>query len=115
MRNNTLMPADSTITEIYEEIFPSSLSLKSRMFIRLQKMSGGYWEQKKFNDYFQINCLAIIYFIVLILLEIRDKNPKIIKIPNEERYIIRIKIDEPAFFKKSLDSYPLSENCQFRA
>ena len=46
MRNNTLMPADSIITEIYEEIFPSSLSLKSRMFIRLQKMSGGYWEQK---------------------------------------------------------------------
>jgi hypothetical protein len=44
MRNNTLMPADSIITEIYEEIFPSSLSLKSRIFIRLQKMSGGYWE-----------------------------------------------------------------------
>jgi hypothetical protein len=44
MTANTLMAKDSTITEMYDEIFPSSLSLKSMMFIMLQNMRGGYWE-----------------------------------------------------------------------
>jgi hypothetical protein len=39
-------------------------------------MSGGNWDIKKFKDCFQINCLAINYFIVLILFEISDSIEK---------------------------------------
>jgi hypothetical protein len=83
--------------------------------IKLQKNSGGNWDNKKFKDYFQINCWEIINFNVLILLEISDSIAKNNSRPQVERYIIRRKIDEPAFFKNSLDSYPLSENSKFIA
>jgi hypothetical protein len=114
MKTNKLMAVDSTITEMYEEIFPSSLNLKSRIFKMLQKMRGGNWDKKKFKDYFQINCLIIIYFIFLILFEISDKIAKNDRKTHEERYIIRRKIEEPAFFKNYFESYPFSENSKLR-
>jgi hypothetical protein len=39
------MAKESKIIEMYEEIYPSLLSLRSSMFIRLQKMIGGYWDK----------------------------------------------------------------------
>ena len=49
----------TTLIEIIEDIwgtFYLSFNLRSRIFIKLQKNSGGYWDNKKFKDYFQINC-----------------------------------------------------------
>jgi hypothetical protein len=48
-------------------------------------MSGGNWEIKKFKDCFQINYLAIIFFIVLILFEISDRIAKNNKKIHKER------------------------------
>jgi hypothetical protein len=115
MITNKLLAVDSTITEIKEEILPSSLNLKSRIFKRLQKMRGGYWDHKKFKDYFQINYFAIIYFIFLILFEIIYSIAKNNRRTHEEINIIRRKIEEPAMFKNYFESYPFSENSKFRA
>jgi hypothetical protein len=48
-------------------------------------MSGGNWDMKKFKDCFQINYLAIIYFIVQILFEINDIIAKNNKRTHKER------------------------------
>jgi hypothetical protein len=48
-------------------------------------MSGGNWDIKKFRDCFQINYLAIIFFIVVILLEISDSIEKNNKRTHKER------------------------------
>jgi hypothetical protein len=93
-----------------EEIFPSLLSLRSRMFIRLQKIRGGYCDKIKFKDYFQIRCLPMIYFIVYIFFETSDSIVKIKNKIQEEMKITRRKIDDPAFFKNYFDSYPFKEN-----
>ena len=70
--------------EMYEEIFPSSLNLRSKIFIKLQNNRGGYWDNKKFIDYFQINWLHIIYFKILILFEISDNIAIIERIIHED-------------------------------
>jgi hypothetical protein len=46
MSINIVIAADRTITEMYEEIFPSSFILKSRIFNKLQKKRGGNWDKK---------------------------------------------------------------------
>jgi hypothetical protein len=46
MSNNALMAVDSTIIEIYEESFPSSFNLRSKIFIKLHRIKGGYCEIK---------------------------------------------------------------------
>jgi hypothetical protein len=72
MSSNALMTEISTIIDMYEDIiatFSSSLNLKSYIFSKLQKNSGGNWDITKFKDYFQINCLEINNFTVLILSE----------------------------------------------
>jgi hypothetical protein len=72
MSSNALMTEISTIIEMYEDIlarFSLSLNLKSYMFSKLQKNSGAVWDNKKFKDYFQINCLEINNLIILILSE----------------------------------------------
>ena len=59
-----------TIIEMYEDIlarFSLSLNLKSYIFNKLQKNSGANWDNTKFKDYFQIKCLEINNFIVIIL------------------------------------------------
>jgi hypothetical protein len=99
------MEMEITIKEMIED-FPSLLNLRSRMFIRLQKMRGGYWDKKKFKDYFQIRCLAIIYFILHILLETSDRKVKNKSKNQEEMKITRRKIDDPALFKNYFESYP---------
>jgi hypothetical protein len=60
MSVNALIKEISTIKEILEDIlgtFYSSLNLRSNIFIKLQNNNGGYWDNNKFKDYFQINCL----------------------------------------------------------
>jgi hypothetical protein len=72
MSSNALMTEISTIIEMYEDIlarFSLSLNLKSYIFNKLQKNSGANWDNKKFKDYFQINCLEINNFTVIILSE----------------------------------------------
>ena len=72
MSSNALMTEISTIIEMYEDIkgrFSLSRNLKSYMFNKLQKNSGADWDNTKFKDYFQINCLEINNFTVLILSE----------------------------------------------
>ena len=57
-RTKALKTEISTIKEILEDIygtFSLSMNLKSNIFIKLQKNRGGYWDKKKFKDYFQIN------------------------------------------------------------
>jgi hypothetical protein len=76
------------------------------MFISVEKKSGGYWENKKFKDYFQNNSLAIIYFSVIILFENRLSNVKNNRRNHEEMNKNSRKTEEPAFFKKYFDSYP---------
>jgi hypothetical protein len=80
MSSNALMTEISTIIEMYEDILPRfsySLNLKSYIFNKLQKNSGANWDYKKFKDYFQINCLEINNFTVLIVSEISDNQEKI--------------------------------------
>jgi hypothetical protein len=75
MSSNALMTEISTIIEMYEDILPRfslSLNLKSYIFSKLQKNSGADWDNKKFKDYFQINCLEINIFTVVIHSEIYD-------------------------------------------
>jgi hypothetical protein len=70
MSSNAPMTEISTIIEMYEDIlarFSSALNLKSYMFNKLQKNSGADWDKKKFKDYFQINCLEINNFSLIIL------------------------------------------------
>ena len=72
---------------MYEDILPrfsSSLSLKSYIFNKLQKNSGGNWDNMKFKDYFQINCFEINNFTVLILSEQIDKRERKIRNPQKE-------------------------------
>ena len=72
MSSNALMTEISTIIEMYEDIkarFSLSWNLKSYMFNKLQKNSGAAWDNIKFKDYFQINCLEINNFIAIILSE----------------------------------------------
>ena len=69
----------STIIEMYDDILPRfslSLNLKSYMFNKLQKNSGGAWDNTKFKDYFQINYLEINYLNVIILSQNLDKIDK---------------------------------------
>jgi hypothetical protein len=70
MSSIALMTEISTIIETYEDILPRfslSLNLKSYMFNKLQKISGANWDNTKFKDYFQIKCLEINNFTVIIL------------------------------------------------
>ena len=72
MMSNALMTEISTIIDMYEDIiatFSSSLNLKSYIFNKLQKNSGANWDNTKFKDYFQTNCLEINILIALILSE----------------------------------------------
>ena len=77
----------STIIEMYEDIlarFSLSLNLKSYMFNKLQKNSGGAWDNTKFKDYFQIICSEINDLIVIILSENLDIIDKIYRIAQKE-------------------------------
>ena len=72
MSSNVLTTEFSTIIEMYEDIlarYSLSVNLKSYMFNKLQKNSGANWDNKKFKDYFQTNCLEINNLIALILSE----------------------------------------------
>ena len=72
MSSNVLTTEISTIIEMYEDIlarFSLSVNLKSYMFNKLQKNSGAAWDNIKFKDYFQINCLEIYNYTVIILSE----------------------------------------------
>ena len=77
----------STIIEMYDDILPRfslSLNLKSYMFNKLQKNSGGAWDNTKFKDYFQIICSEINDLIVIILSENLDIIDKIYRIAQKE-------------------------------
>jgi hypothetical protein len=72
-----------TIIEMYEDIlarFSLSLNLKSYIFNKLQKNSGANWDNTKFKDYFQIKCLEINNFTVIILSQNLDNIDKINRI-----------------------------------
>jgi hypothetical protein len=87
MSSNALMTEIRTIIEMYEDILPRfslSLNLKSYMFNKLQKNSGGAWDNTKFKDYFQIICSEIKDLIVIILSENLDIIDKIYRIAQKE-------------------------------
>ena len=72
MSSNALMREISTMIDMYEDIFATfslSLYLKSYIFNKLQKNSGGDWDNKKFKDYFQTNCCINLDFIAFALFE----------------------------------------------
>ena len=59
IKTNAIIKEITTLIEIIEDIWGTiylSFNLRSSIFIKLQKNSGGYWDNKKFKDYFQINC-----------------------------------------------------------
>ena len=87
MSSNAQSTEISTIIEMYEDIlarFSLSVNLKSYIFNKLHKNSGAYWDNKKFKDYFQINCLEINNFIAFILSEQIDKRERNNRIPQKE-------------------------------
>jgi hypothetical protein len=87
MSTNALKTEISTIKEMYEDIlarYSLSVNLKSYMFNKLQKNSGANWDNKKFKDYFQIKCLEINNFTVIILSQNLDKIDKINRITQKE-------------------------------
>jgi hypothetical protein len=91
---------------MYEEIFPSSLSLRSRIFIMLQNKRGRYCDKIKLKDYFQIKFFPINYFICLILFDFKERIETNNRRLQEEMKITRKKIDDPTFYKNYLESYP---------
>jgi hypothetical protein len=114
----TTMTAIITKNEMIEDIFPRfslSKNLVSCIFNKLQRKSGGYCDNKKFNDNLHINCFIKNDLTALILSEQRDKREKSSSKPQRKMKIKRRNIDDPEFFKNYFESYPFSENCKLSA
>jgi hypothetical protein len=92
MMIKTTMTAIITKNEMIEDIFPRfslSKNLVSCIFNKLQRKSGGYCDNKKFNDNLHINCFIENDLTALILSEQRDKREKSSSKPQRKMKIKR--------------------------